>query len=284
MYKLSLENQYGNNIELTNNRNYAIFEISGLHPPNAIISTDSLAIYDGEKFTSSKADKRTINIQFGITKNAETNRIALYKVIKTKQYIRLNYKNSIRDIFIEGYVESMIIDYHAVPQLVTVSILCPRPYFNDATELISEMSALVKKFTFPFAIEKNNKIPFGYIEDVTEINVINNGDIQTNMIIKIQASGEVINPTIFNRETGDFFRLNFTMQTGDVITIDTNQGQKSVNLYRSGEDINIFNSISRDSTWLSLAPGDNIMIYDADNETRRNMLVRFLYRYQYEGA
>lgn len=284
MYKLSLENQYGNNIELTNNRNYAIFEISGLHPPNAIISTDSLAIYDGEKFTSSKADKRTINIQFGITKNAETNRISLYKVIKTKQYIRLNYKNSIRDIFIEGYVESMIIDYHAVPQLVTVSILCPQPYFNDATELISEMSALVKKFTFPFAIEKNNKIPFGYIEDVTEINVINNGDIQTNMIIKIQSSGEVINPTIFNRETGEFFRLNFIMQTGDVITIDTNQGQKSVNLYRSGEDINIFNSISRDSTWLSLAPGDNIMIYDADNETRRNMLVRFLYRYQYEGA
>lgn len=284
MYKLSLENQYGNNIELTNNRNYAIFEISGLHPPNAIISTDSLAIYDGEKFTSSKADKRTINIQFGITKNAETNRIALYKIIKTKQYIRLNYKNNIRDIFIEGYVESMIIDYHAVPQLVTVSILCPRPYFNDATELISEMSALVKKFTFPFAIEKANKIPFGYIEDVSEINVINNGDIQTNMIIKIQSSGEVINPTIFNRETGDFFRLNFTMQTGDVITIDTNQGQKSVNLYRSGEDINIFNSISRDSTWLSLAPGDNIMIYDADNETRRNMLVRFLYRYQYEGA
>lgn len=284
MYKLSLENQYGNNIELTHNRNYAIYEISGLHPPNAIISTDSLAIYDGEKFTSSKVDKRTINIQFGITKNAETNRIALYKVIKTKQYIRLNYKNNIRDIFIEGYVESMIIDYHAVPQLVTVSILCPRPYFNDATELISEMSALVKKFTFPFAIEKANKIPFGYIEDVSEINVINNGDIQTNMIIKIQSSGEVINPTIFNRETGDFFRLNFTMQTGDVITIDTNQGQKSVNLYRSGEDINIFNSISRDSTWLSLAPGDNIMIYDADNETRRNMLVRFLYRYQYEGA
>lgn len=284
MYKLSLENQYGNNIELTNSRNYAIFEISGLHPPNAIISTDSLAIYDGEKFTSSKADKRTINIQFGILKNAETNRIALYKIIKTKQYIRLNYKNNIRDIFIEGYVESMIIDYHAVPQLVTVSILCPRPYFNDATELISEMSALVKKFTFPFAIEKANKIPFGYIEDVSEINVINNGDIQTNMIIKIQSSGEVINPTIFNRETGDFFRLNFTMQTGDVITIDTNQGQKSVNLYRSGEDINIFNSISRDSTWLSLAPGDNIMIYDADNETRRNMLVRFLYRYQYEGA
>lgn len=284
MYKLSLENQYGNNIELTHNRNYAIYEISGLHPPNAIISTDSLAIYDGEKFTSSKVDKRTINIQFGITKNAETNRIALYKVIKTKQYIRLNYKNNIRDIFIEGYVESMIIDYHAIPQLVTVSILCPRPYFNDATELISEMSALVKKFTFPFAIEKANKIPFGYIEDVSEINVINNGDIQTNMIIKIQSSGEVINPTIFNRETGDFFRLNFTMQTGDVITIDTNQGQKSVNLYRSGEDINIFNSISRDSTWLSLAPGDNIMIYDADNETRRNMLVRFLYRYQYEGA
>lgn len=284
MYKLILENQYGNSIEITHNRNYAIYEISGLHPPNAIISTDSLAIYDGEKFTSSKADKRTINIQFGITKNAETNRIALYKVIKTKQYIRLNYKNSIRDIFIEGYVESMIIDYHAVPQLVTISILCPQPYFNDATELISEMSALVKKFTFPFAIEKNNKIPFGYIEDVTEINVINNGDIQTNMIIKIQSSGEVINPTIFNRETGEFFRLNFIMQTGDVITIDTNQGQKSVNLYRSGEDINIFNSISRDSTWLSLSPGDNIMIYDADNETRRNMLVSFLYRYQYEGV
>lgn len=284
MYTLILENQYGDSIELTHNKNYSIYEISGLHPPNAIISTDSLAIYDGEKFTSSKADMRSINIQFGIMMNAEANRIALYKVIKTKQYIKLKYKNSVRDIFIEGYIESMPIDYHSVPQLVTISILCPKPYFNNASELISEMSALVKNFTFPFAIEKDKKIPIGYIEDITELNVINYGDIQTNMIIKIQASNEVINPSIFNKQTGEFFKLNFTMKTGDVITIDTNQGKKSVTLYRSGENINIFNSISQDSTWLSLSPGDNIMTYEADSETRRNMTVRFFHRYQYEGV
>lgn len=284
MFSLILENQFGNSIELTNNNNYSVLEVVGLHPPDATISTSELALYDGSKFITSKVNARTIDMQIAITQQAEINRIALYSVIKTKRYIKLKYKNGIRDVFVEGYVSSMQIDYHAIPQVVTISILCPEPYFKEAEEIISEIASIINNFTFPFAIEKENKIPISYYDDVLELNIINYGEIECGTIIELQASGKVINPAIFNSLTTEYFKLNFTMQEGDLITIDTNIGKKSVTLLRKGSETNIFNSIAEGSKWLTLSPGDNIFTYEADNETTQNMTIRFIYRYQYEGV
>lgn len=284
MFSLILENEYGNSIELSNNHNYSILEITGLHPPDATISTSDLALYDGAKFTMSKVNMRSIDIQLAINQMAEQNRIALYNVIKTKHYIKLKYKNGVRDVFIDGYVERMPVDYYANPQEVTISILCTEPYFNDAQEIISEISTVINNFIFPFAIEATNKAPISYLDDVLELDVINKGEIETGVIIEIRATGSVVNPAIFNRQTTKYFKLNFTMQTGDLITIDTNSGKKSVTLLRGGIETNIFNSIAKGVTWLQLSPGDNVFTYESDSDTSQNMVIRFVHRYQYEGV
>lgn len=284
MFKLILENAAGEQVQLTNRSEYSVTEIQGLNPPSATINTSEMALYDGAKYISSKVGMRTINIAVAINVNAERNRISLYKIVRTKQPIIVRYANGTRDIFIQGYVESFEVDYFANKQTASISILCPEPYFKDAQEMVNDVNLVLGAFYFPFAIEASAPIPFSYYGEISEINIENIGDIASGFQIEIVATGQVVNPRIYNRETTDFFGLDYTFQSGDVIYINTQQGSKEVQLLRGGQYINIFNSITKGSTWLQLETGDNILTYDGDGSSTDYMQVRFIYHPLYEGA
>ena len=104
------------------------------------------------------------------------------------------------------------------------------------------------------------------------------------MTVKIYVGGEVINPKIFNRETREFFGIDYTFKNGDEVTIATQEGQKSVTLLREGKTINIFNYISKSSTWLQLDIGDNVFTYEADENGADFMQIRFLHYPLYGGV
>lgn len=284
MFDLVLENEKGQQIKLTNNNDYAITDIDGLNPPGASIVTSETSLFDGAKFVSSKTETRQLDIAIAIQRNAEENRIALYNVVRTKQYIKVLYKNGQRNVFIEGYVSDFSIDYFAQTQEATISILCPEPYFKDAEEIIAGVNLIIAKFTFPFAIEATKKVTLGEYEEVLEANVVNDGDVESGMVIEIHANGVVKNPVIYNRETTEFFGLDIELEQGDSVYINTTVGQKSVQLFRDAEYINIFNYIKQYSTWLQLAQGDNIFTYEADEDTTSNMDVTFTYRHLYQGV
>lgn len=284
MFDLVLENEKGQQIKLTNNNDYAITDMDGLNPPSASIVTSETSLFDGAKFVSSKTETRQLDIAIAIQRNAEENRIVLYNVVRTKQYIKVSYKNGRRDVFIEGYVSDFNIDYFAQMQEATISILCPEPYFKDAEEIIAGVNLIIAKFTFPFAIEATKKVTLGEYEEVLEANVVNDGDVESGMVIEIHANGEVKNPVIYNRETTEFFGLDIELEQGDSVYINTTVGQKSVQLFRDAEYINIFNYIKQYSTWLQLAQGDNIFTYEADEDTTSNMDVTFTYRHLYQGV
>lgn len=286
MYSLILENDKKQKVELTHNVEYSVLEIQGLNPPSATINTSETALFDGGRFVSSKVDMRSINISIGINRNAESNRLALYKIVKPKQHITLYYKNGQRDVYIEGYVESIEVDYFGMKQTVEISILCPEPYFKNAEQMIEEVTVIIGAFHFPFAIEATVPIPFSYYdyEQIGEINIYNVGEVACGMTVEIYVNGTVTNPQIFNRETREFFGINYTFQLGDVVYITTQRGSKTVRLLRDGEYINLFNYIVKNSKWLQLEVGDNIFTYDADESTEENMIVRFIYSPLYGGV
>lgn len=66
MFKLILENAAGEQVQLTNRKEYAVTEIQGLNPPGATINTSEMALYDGAKYISSKVGMRSINIAVAI--------------------------------------------------------------------------------------------------------------------------------------------------------------------------------------------------------------------------
>lgn len=283
MFNIKLENEYGDILEFSQNSPFTITEISGLHPPDATINTSEIALFDGGKFNSSKVNMRSINMTIAIEYEAAKNRIGLYKVLKPKQYIKLYYKGSYRDVNIEGYIQSMQIDYFEVKQLVHLAILCPFPYFRAAQEMINDIDSVISLFHFPFAITASNPIPLGYIETLSDIMIRNEGDVQCGMMIELYARGTVKNPKIFNYLTGKFIGLNFTMIAGDSIFINTQAGKKSVQLLREGQYSNIFNTLIKNIEWLQLDVGENTFTYEAESGVN-SLYITFTHTPIFEGV
>lgn len=284
MFEIILENANGDKLNFAQNSAFTVTDIQGLNPPSATINTSEVALLDGAKYNSSKLNMRTINIAFAIQYSAAYNRIQVFKVLKSKQWVKFNYIGEYRKVYIEGYIESIDISYFAMKQIVTCSILCPSPYFKEAQAIVDELLNIISAFHFPFSSTEDPQLLMGYINNDIGITIENDGDVTCGMIIQLYARNAVSNPKIFNYITQDYFGLNFDMQAADLITIDTRQGQKSVTLLRGGVETNIFNSVIQGSTWLQLDAGGDTFVYEVGSGSTGNLSVSFMHNNLYEGV
>ena len=227
-----LENADGDKLNFGMGYPFEVVDIDGLYPPTATINTSQVALMDGAKYNSSKLNMRTINFAFAIVQDPQSNRIEVFKVLRSKQYIKMRYTGKYRDVYIEGYIESINISYFAIRQVVTVVIICPNPYFLEDQLTVNELASVVDMFHFPFPTEDD--IVFGYFNNNIGISIENKGDVACGMIITLRALSNVSDPKIFNYISREFIGLDIDMIAEDVVTIDTRQGQKSATLLRSG--------------------------------------------------
>lgn len=282
MFECSIENEYGELLSLTNNPKYTVYQIDGLEPPTATINTSVVANFDGSRFNSARAGERNIVIYMTIEQDCEKSRIDLYKYVRVKHPIRFYYKNGSRDVYIDGYVENMQIGFFEKKQLVQVSIICPHPYFKSVKDAVMDFSTVTPMFVFPFAYTTEGDA-FSVIEPGSIQSIINDGDIENGVIIKIKAVGRALNPQIYNVSTNEYFKLDVDLFTGDEIIINTIQGQKGVTLTHDGVTTNIINSMVINSKWFKLLSGDNLFSYDAD-EYPENLSCQFIHTDEFEGV
>ena len=158
MYTLIAQNKYGQQMELTHNDAYVIESIEGLDPPEAVINTTRNANADGSVFNSSYVDNRQIIITLAINGPAEANRINLYKYFKNKYPVRLYYQNNTRDVYIDGYCKNIQIEFFNKKQIAQITILCPEPFFNGASNEVIEFSSVESLFQFPFSVEESGNL------------------------------------------------------------------------------------------------------------------------------
>lgn len=284
MFYFAIENAQGQILNLSNNtERYVIERIEGLAPVAATISIDEIPGYDGAQYNSARVPTRNIVIYITLRGDIEKNRVALYKYCKVKEWVTMYYRNGVRDVLIRGIVEDIVLDYFSSKCGAQLSILCPQPYFKAAKELIVDISRIVDEFIFPFELEEEGKI-IGSIDRYITKTVTNEGDKESGLIIELQAEdNDVVNPKIYNTVTGEMIGVNYSMQKGDRIVIDTNQGAKTVTLVRGGYETNIFNALMAGSTWLPIRLGDNVFTYECESGVEK-MTITFRHRDLFEGV
>lgn len=286
MYKLTLENERGNQITFNElGGAYTIEQIQGLNPAPATINTSEVALLDGQHYNSSKLQMRTLSIAFAIERDVAESRIYAYKVCRPKHKIRAYYVSETRDVYIDGYVESVEVTYFDMVQVCTVIILCPMPYWRVAQAIVNEMSNVTPLFHFPFAsTDTPNELVFGSIDPLASVRVPNDGEAETGLIIEFNAFGTVTNPKVIDYETNEFIGVNYTMQAGDLITINTQAGEKSVTLLRDGVTTNIFNTLMQGITWLQLPFGGGVYAHDATADEMGALVINISHYDLYEGV
>ena len=172
----------------------------------------------------------------------------------------------------------MLIEFH-------IQLECLNPFWREEQEEKEDIASWVPAWEFPCEIEQDNpeSMIFGYRAESVIVNCYNEGDVATGMRVRFSALGTVRNPIILNVDTQEFIQLNVTMQTGDIIEVNTVYGSKGAKLIRDGAEIDYFRYVDVDSTFMQLAIKDNNFRYDAD-EGVNSLDVAIFYNKEYLGV
>lgn len=282
-FSLILENETGEQINMTTTANqYMTSEIDGLYPPAGTISTSGYAGMDGSYLNNAFIEKRNLVISFHMRGvGIENRRHALYRVVKPSRYIKVYYKTANIDAYAEGYVETCEVSNFDTLTSGQIGIICPDPYWYSTSAIYAYYSQVTGAFHFPFP-ENDAPFPLGIYSKTGNISIENHGDV-TGFTIQIEAVGDAMTPTIYNADTGEYLQIKGEIIKGDVITITTKTGNKTVTLTRNGVDYNIINRLVSGSTWLQLAEGVNTFHLTAVRNMK-NLRVTLIHTDAYLGV
>lgn len=263
MFSLKLENEYNNSIELTGNEDkFQVTNITGLNPPNAIISTSTNYNFDGVRYNSSRLDKRNIVITLVIQDSVEQNRMLLNSVVFPKRYIKTYYKNNSKDLYIEGYVESLEYDIFSEKCVSQISIICTNPYFVAKDITTNTLSSVVNLFEFPFSTTSQG-IPISEYIGVMSKDIINYGNAESGVLIELEARNTVVRPSLLNLTTMESMTIDTELNAGDRILINSFKGEKYIRKDCNCVQSNLINSLEQGSKWIKLVSGSNRLSYSA---------------------
>lgn len=164
------------------------------------------------------------------------------------------------------------------PIAFIATLFCAQPFFLDMDDFGKDIAASVALFAFPFVWQMGRDFATDYRQFSTNFMVVNGGDVDTGMKFEFFAKEEVVNPQM-KLDDGTYIRVLTTMQQGDKLEINTNQGEKAI--YLNGR--NITNRLDRTSQFIGLRPGQNVLTYTAD-QGYLSLVVRVFYRPMYLGV
>ncbi len=266
MFTARIENKYGESLTLSGREDlWQIESIEGLGPAPAQLNITSLAGLDGGRFNSSQLNTRNIVITLVLKGNVEENRQRLYRFCGTKEKCTFYFSNQNRKVFTAGYVETAPVSLFERGEKMQVSLICPDAYFQSVAGKTQEITGIASLFTFPFAINAGQPVSFSEYAGENGIAVMNTSDAETGAVIKIVCISSFLTFAITNTTKEETMIFTYGFLPGDVITIDTNRGQKSVKLLRGGQVINFFSALDiSTSKFIQLAAGQNYFTFSVD--------------------
>lgn len=233
--------------------------VEGLDPVNASLVSSSFANMDGAQYHSSRREARNIKMRLGLdpdyaTDTVQTLRKRMYTFFMPKTEVTIRFRsfnefdsniitqNTMTEIV--GRIESCVTPVFVRDPAVDVSFMCFDPDFVDP-------SLKVVTGTSTAALD--------------ELLITYDGSVETGITFKLSPMRTVDSFTVYHRPPDGTLRImDFTspLLSGDVLTITTTVGEKSVIRTRAGVDTSALYAFTPQSNWLELQPGDNyIRVY-----------------------
>lgn len=266
MIKLIFKNSRDEVIDLINDNEVRLTSMTGVS--SAVnISRQSLAGRDGSIPGTITRPERFITVNFRLRTYADGEK-AMHKMFR---FFEGGGKGT---MIMEGRRGSSQIDYivqectippnQPPPMQGLLILICPDPYFRSGKEEEQLIAGTYSTFRFPFHFPEGRFYISRRIESLFAT-IYNSGEAETDMNIEFRATARVVNPALIDVKTGETAKLNFTMEAGDLITVNSKKGEKSVTLTRNGKDTNIINYIRHPFEFFTLNSGENTFKYDADS-------------------
>ncbi|XWN51256.1 phage tail family protein [Anoxybacillus flavithermus] len=268
MQRIIFTNARGQSVELKSSAPFLLQSIDGLGDVDADIQTQRAPFQDGSTYIDSVLQERAISLEVVILASDKPT------LLQQRQYLASVFNPKLEQGILRYENGEVVREIEAVPdgvpvfpsgrensgptfQKALVNLLCPNPFWKS-TE-ITEEPTFEPLFQFPFegvfeiGVQRDNRI------------IVNDGDAPTPVFIEFY--GPAVNPKITNKTTGEFIKVNQTLQEGEVMKIDTTPGKKSVYFVQpDGTERNVFNWIDLNSSFFQLVVGENEIEYSADSD------------------
>lgn len=141
---------------------------------------------------------------------------------------------------------------------------CPYPLFTDLYDNVVSVAYTESRFHFPLTIPKDTGVIMGVRQPSLIAEINNPGDFPVGYTIEFRATGTVVNPSLVDIGSQEFIKIGKTLESGEVVRIYTQEGQRHIVGILKGIESNYFHYRTYDSSWLRLAVGQNLLRYDAE--------------------
>lgn len=236
---------------VTNKTGFVIDKIDGLGPVEADINTTEMVI-DGDLFNTARIGKRNIVLDLIFYSETGTGiedvRQRSYQLFPIKKLVCIEIETDNHILKTQGYVEKNEPEIFSNMSKTQVSLICPDPKMYDLVHTHTVLD----------------------INDETEIEY--EGEVEVGGYLTLEIGASVTAPVhegvpaftiAFVNPDGDaqsidIYTPNDGFENGDVLTICTITGQKSVIWTDTADaDHNALNLINQNPDWFVIKPGVN---------------------------
>ena len=263
-------NDYGDSIEFSKNSDIRITAIDGLSANNIDLSEATVTNQVGSSITGASIQSKTMTID-GRYFYTPAIRKRLLAVILPGIGARLRYQNTVEnvDVYWEGQpTATPDISTGPVWQSFQFSLKLPYPYPRTTEEENKSFSYLQSGFRFPQAY--SSKTPWQISTRIIEPlqTITNRGDIPAGFTVTFRAIADgVKGPKLLNVDTRENIAFTqLTLNSGDVLTVNTMINAREVLLTTSEGTKNAFEYMDYESTFFLLARGANTLRYSAQEK------------------
>jgi len=277
-------NANGERLTLRQARPFFLTRAEGLGRTRQTISTFKAPEQDGAFFIASTLDMRNITLEGTLVardlEDTYAQRARFLRVLSPKAQGMLVCRGKRVACVVEeaGFVTS---SRERAPSFF-ISLLCPSPFFEALNEIREELAAWMSAFSFALEIPFEG-FELGYRQPSQIMTLDNAGDVACGCRIVFRALGTVRDPDITNMNTGQYLRINKTLDPGEEIHVHTSFAGKRVLSVDERTEANAFSFLDTGSTFLQLAPGRNTLRYGAA-ENMDLLEVSVYHRPQYLGV
>ncbi|MHB1151366.1 MAG: phage distal tail protein [Eubacteriales bacterium] len=259
---------------------FRLIKYDGIEATVVSVSVASNGSVDGGYLQSVRVEPRLISLTFAVDDRNRTEELRkwLIKYFTPKEQgtitvSRGNVTRIIHFIIAEKleYKQNNIIEDKLI---ISVSLLCPDPYFYDITAGEVRFLTYTPIGTFPITSMFGVGVTTGFMTVTDTVEMVNDGDAPVGVVCEITAfGGSVTNPKIMCN--GEYVRVLRVMDPNEVIQIDTRERRK--NIYVDGEAQFIFD---RTSVFFSLPVGINTLTVAADSGlTNASTVITYTLKY-----
>lgn len=266
---------------------FLLVDADGLYLQQNNVTMSANTMVDGAQYQGSVASSRNIVLTLRDHGSNRYNRQLLNTLYKKGEEGTLVYTEESISRKINYYVESVKSTGEGTSRTYTVSLQCPDPFFYAMNSETVQMASWIDGFQFIHEFYAGEE--FGTRSNKKSQNIKNeNAADNTGMTITIVANGHATNPSITRIESDESMEIGtqskpMNLVAGDIVTINTETGNKHVTLTRGGKTTEINECLSEDSEFIQLMRGDNNIGFSADSGVEY-LVVSIMYRMKYESA